>query len=126
LRSVRPERVASLIRQELARLLLFESKDPGLAGIVLTDARVSADLRIAWIRYQLHDASEEGRAVAREGLSRASRFLRSSLKDRLSLRIMPELRFEYDDRSGAGSEIEAILRQVRGADGDGGQGGQAR
>ena len=50
MKTVRPERVASMIRQELARILLFETKDPGLQEIVVTGARVSADLRIAWSR----------------------------------------------------------------------------
>ena len=112
MRTVRPERVASMIRQELARLLLFETKDPGLQGIVLTGARVSADLRIAWVTYQLHDPSPTGRSVASDGLLRAAGFLRGSLKSRLSMRMVPELRFEYDDRAHAAERIEAILREV--------------
>jgi ribosome-binding factor A len=101
-----------MIRQELARMLLFESKDPGLQGIVLTGARVSADLRIAWVTYQLHDVSPSGRAAAAEGLARAVGFLRGSLKNRLSMRMVPELRFEFDDRAHAAERIDAILKEV--------------
>ncbi len=112
MRTVRPERVASMIRQELARILLFETKDPGLQEIVVTGARVSADLRIAWVTYQLHDTSPTGRSQASEGLARAAGFLRSSLKNRLSMRMVPELRFEFDDRAHASERIDAILKEV--------------
>jgi ribosome-binding factor A len=112
MRTVRPERVASMIRQELARMLLFETKDPGLQGIVLTGARVSTDLRIAWVTYQLHDTSDSGRSAAADGLARASGFLRGNLKSRLSMRMVPELRFEFDDRAHAVERIDAILKEV--------------
>ena len=112
MRTVRPERVAAMIRQELARIVLFETKDPGLQGIVLTGARVSADLRVAWVTYQLHDTSPTGRSEAIEGLARAAGFLRSSLKSKLSMRMVPELRFEFDDRAHAAERIDAILKEV--------------
>jgi ribosome-binding factor A len=101
-----------MIRQELARMLLFETKDPRLQGIVLTEARVSADLRIAWVTYQLHDASDSGRSAATEGLASASGFLRGSLKTRLAMRMVPELRFEFDDRAHASERIDSILKEV--------------
>jgi ribosome-binding factor A len=112
MRSIRPERVASLIRQELARVLLFETKDPGLMGIVLTGARVSPDLRVAWITYQLHDTSMTGREAAERGLARAGGYLRGCLKGKLAMKVLPELRFEFDKHSVAAERIDAILRDV--------------
>jgi len=108
-RGTRPERVASLIRQELASALLLESKDPGLDGIVLTSARVSADLRVAWIRYQLMDHAPEARVRAEEGLRRASGYLRGLMRRRLTMRTLPELRFEFDERGEAARRVGEIL-----------------
>jgi len=118
-RSVRPERVASVIREEIASAILFESKDPGLKGISVTAVRVSADLRIAWVSYQVHDSSPGGCLAAQKGLVRATSYLRSCLRSRLRLRILPELRFEMDDRLDAAQRIEEILGEMEGSGGAG-------
>jgi ribosome-binding factor A len=110
--------VASAIRQELAKMLLLELKDPALGGVVVTGARVSRDLRVAWISYELHDDSEAGRVRAAGGLRRAAPFMRSSLTRVLRMRFMPELRFEYDERARAAERIDRILEQAPRPGGD--------
>ncbi len=115
----RPERLASAIRQEVARMLLTESKDPGLLGLVVTGARVSADLRIAWLSYELRDDTDEGRARAKDALGRASGYLRHEIMRRLSLRLLPDLRFEYDDRMRVVEKLAAVMRDIPPDDPDG-------
>ena len=121
----RKERVASAIRQEVAIMLLTETKDPGLQGVVVTGARVTPDLRYVFLTYELHDDSESGRAHASQALQRAEGWLRRHIGRRLRLRIVPELRFQFDDRIHAVQKISSILGDLDTpkTPGDDGQGG---
>ena len=127
MKGIRPERIASAVREIVATALLTESKDPGLEGIVVTGARVSADLRVAWVTYHLHDDSPDGRDRASRALDRARGFLRGLLVRGISSRTIPELRFEFDEKMGAVERIQSILRDVlppTGGPGREGEGGE--
>ena len=73
-----------------------------------TDVRVTSDLKLAriWVRH-LAAAPDPREVLA--GLARATPFLRAKLGERLALRWVPELRFEYDRLSDEAARIERLL-----------------
>ncbi len=114
-RSRRMERLDELIRQEIARLISEEVKDPRVGFVTVMDARVSPDLRHARVYVSvLGDEGEKRQGV--NALQRAGGFLRGRLGRVLEMKYLPELRFELDRSLERASRIEEILDRVRPAD----------
>jgi len=112
--SGRVERVAELIKRELADIFQRKIKDPRLQESVVSQARLSSDLRVAWISLSHYDADEE---TIRAALEKAKGFIRRELSARLSLRHSPELRFEMDRGPQQLMEMTQRLRKLRIEDG---------
>ncbi len=108
-------------------LLAREVHDPGIGFVTITRVKVSPDLQLARAYYtQLGD--EKARKDTRLALDRATPFLRRQIGQRLRLRRVPELRFEFDESVEKQDRIEKILldlkeeRERRGNGGDGADG----
>ena len=109
---IRPEKVAHLMRREVADILERKLRDPGLVSTVtVTDVQVTHDLSFAKIFVTVL-GDEKARAQAMEALKRATGFVRHELGDRLELREVPELRFEYDVSLDRGHRVEDLLRKI--------------
>jgi len=113
----RRDRVAYLIRAELARLLLHEARDPRLQTVTLTAVRVSPDLRLAHVHFRTLTPEAAPREAER-ALRRATPFLRRALGHALAMRVTPELRFEYDTTPDTARRIDALLDEVHGPEHD--------
>lgn len=108
----RAQRVGDLLRRELALMLLKEVKDPRVQGVVtVMEVSVSRDLRSAKVMVSVA-GGEEAKAGAMAGLARAAGFLRRSLGRRLTIKRVPELRFELDRSLDYQEEMERLLRSV--------------
>ncbi len=101
----RPERVAEQIRDDLARMLREEVRDPEVGFVTLTDVVLSDDLRHARVFVSI--LGDEARALA--ALDRARSFLRHSLAQQGHLRYTPDLRFVVDRSASTGFRIERLL-----------------
>jgi ribosome-binding factor A len=107
----RADRVADLIRMEMADLLLKHVRDPRIGFLTITGVKMTDDLRTAkvfFVEMGKDECSEEVLA----GLRRASGFLRGELGRRLKLRFAPELLFEYDSSFAYGNRIERLLSEI--------------
>jgi len=107
----RGERVADLIRAELARALREEVRDPLLGFVTLTAVRLSSDLRSARVYISVLDRDAERTLAA---LRRATPFLRRTLAHGAGLRFTPDLRFVFDPSLATGSRIDELLREAHG------------
>jgi len=107
----RPDRVGDLIRSELSVQLTRHVRDPGVRHVTVTHVRMSKDLQQARVFYTGPDATGERRETAR-ALRRARPFLRRQLGQRLQLRHVPELRFEYDDSVERQSRMARLFEQI--------------
>lgn len=104
----RPERVAALVQETLARALTTRVKDPRVGFVTVTAVDVSPDYSYATVKVSvLGDEEEKTRAM--EGLESASGFLRSILARTLDLRTTPELRFFLDRGIEHAARINRIL-----------------
>jgi ribosome-binding factor A len=110
----RSTRVAESIREELASLLSTELSDPRLEGVVVSEVRLSDDLKVAKVLFRLLrlDATTDDQTRAKAGLERATGLLRREITDRLSLRHAPELRFVYDAGQDARLRVEELLHEI--------------
>ena len=134
----RLNRINDLVQKELMDILKRESNDPRLNNLNVTGVEVSRDLSVAKIYYtdfisvgyvKLSESSESEensdknsdnnlkRKSVKKALDKASGFLRRELARRCDLRKTPELRFIYDKSIDQGSNIEGILRSVKGSEG---------
>src|ERR1700758_5621182 len=107
----RPERVADLIRAELALLLTREVHDPGIGFVTLTRVQISPDLQTARVYFTtLGDAA--ARRSSAKALERATPFLRRQIGSRLRLKRTPALTFFYDESIAGQDRIEQLLNDI--------------
>ena len=110
---IRPERVAHLMRREIADILENKLDDPRLSGKVVsvTDVEVTQDLSVARVYVSV---LEEGalRADALDALHSAAGFVRHELAPKLNLREVPEIRFIHDPSIERGARVEELLRKI--------------
>lgn len=113
----RAERVADALQREIAVLIREEMGDPRVNFINITGVDVSRDLAAAKVHVNYVDAREkEERAAGVKVLNGASGFLRTKLAKRMQLRIVPSLKFIYDDSGRRGQELSALIDSALAAD----------
>ncbi len=111
----RSERVAEQVKDVLAVALLREIQDPRLQNISIMAVHVSEGLelaRIFWLPLLEGSMSERDKKRAERAFETATPFLRGKLAKALKLRIVPELRFEYDDATEHGRHMEELIQSV--------------
>jgi ribosome-binding factor A len=107
----RADRVADLIRAEIADILLKEVADPRVRLVSITGVKVSDDLRSARIFF-VEMGQDELRPETESGMKRVAGFLKKELGKRLQLRYVPELVFAYDTSFAYGSRIDRLLTEI--------------
>lgn len=111
--SRRAERVAEGIREEVARFLSTEAKDPRIQGLVtVTAVEVPPDLRTARVFVSIMGSDEEKRSTI-EGLDSLAGYLRGTLARILRLRFAPEIEFRIDPSIERAARIETLLSRIK-------------
>lgn len=110
-------RVADFVRDELAKIIQREMRDPRVGMVSVNEVTVSRDLAFA----DVYVSSIEARtAKEREELigvlNKAAGFFRSELAKRHSMRTTPKPRFHYDEMVERGPELEALIDFAVGSD----------
>lgn len=113
----RSERVAGLLRRELAQLIQMEIKDPGVGLVSVSDVEVSRDLAHAKVFVTVFDPGKAADSI--RALKRAAGFLRSRLGSELKMRNIPELHFVHDDSVETGQRLDDLIEKAVRADRDG-------
>ncbi|MDK9431428.1 30S ribosome-binding factor RbfA [Gallibacterium anatis] len=109
----RAQRVAQEIKKEIAVILQREVKDPRIGMVTVSDVEVSKDLAYAKIFVTfLFDEDEQQIEQGMEGLHNASPYIRSLLGKAMRLRIVPELRFVYDNSLVEGMRMSNLVTKV--------------
>ena len=108
----RIERVNSLIRQEISELLQRQVKDPRLGDfIAVTEVTTSPDMRQAKV-YVSRMCSQEEKQETLNALAAASSFIRKELYNRVRLRHIPFLTFEWDDSIERGDRLSQLIDKI--------------
>jgi len=117
----RARRLAKRISEIVATAIEYEIKDPRLAGVTITDAKVTNDLHDATLYYTVLGSSldeEPDYAGAEVGLSKATGVLRSKVGAALGVRFTPTLAFARDTVPDTANRMEELLARARAADED--------
>ncbi len=110
--SVRRQRVAEQMQEEISSLIAKGLKDPRIGFVTITSVDISADLKRAWV-YFCTSGTDADRERSQQGLQSSSGYIRRMLGKRLRLRNIPEFEFKYDESLDRGNQIETILSEVR-------------
>lgn len=109
----RVERVASLLKQEISRVILYELADPRMGFITVTGVKVSADLQKAVVYVSVLGSPAEIRTTLR-GLQHARGHIQELVSQRAILRYTPRLTFVYDESVAGTNRITQKLKEVLG------------
>ncbi|MFW5926558.1 MAG: 30S ribosome-binding factor RbfA [Wenzhouxiangella sp.] len=108
----RSERVAGLLRRELADILQHEFEYEIPAGLIsLTDVEVSRDLSHAKVYIAVLEIEQAPEIM--QFLNEHAGKVRHQLGKRIRLRLTPGLKFIHDTSSESGERIEQLLAAAR-------------
>jgi len=105
----RSERVSSQLQREIATIIQTELKDPRLGFVTVNEARVARDLSVAKVYVSIIKGNDEENMLV---LNRAVPFIRHALGHRLKMRVIPELKFIFDDSIKKGMELSDLISNL--------------
>ena len=108
----RMERLAHQLQQEIAMIIHRELKDPRLGFVTITRIELSIDLRYAKVLYSCL-GDEEERQRSQDALDHSTRFVRTMIKKRFRLKIIPEIAFRYDASIEGSIAMADTLEQLK-------------
>ena len=108
----RPERLGEAIREEVARMVGFELKDPRLGLVTVTRVEVSPDLTHARVYVGVFGAEPE-RRKSLEALRRPRASSAASSPVGCAIRQVPEIDFRYDKGLDATERVARLLDEDR-------------
>ena len=107
----RPEKVAELVREEIVQIVGYELEDPRLAGVTVTDVRMSENLREARV-YVTVEGDDSEAAQAMRALGHAAPYVRRQLATSLSLRHAPQIFFVRDTVEERANRVDRLLTEI--------------
>lgn len=107
--NMRAERVGEQMKKELMDIINNKLKDPRVGFLTITDVQPTNDLSLAKVYFTVLGNDKE-RKDTFKGLEKATGFLKSELGQRMRLRIITELQFEYDESIEYGNRIEQLIQ----------------
>ncbi|TDL97774.1 30S ribosome-binding factor RbfA [Macrococcus brunensis] len=109
--SMRSERVGEQLKKELSEVINQKMKNPNIGFVTVTEVEVTGDLSQATV-YVTVLGEEKERQKSLEALEKSKGFMRSEIAHRMDLRIVPELKFQYDESIDYGNKIERMIADL--------------
>lgn len=109
----RTQRVSQELQKEIAIILQREIKDPRLGMVTVSGVDISRDL--AYAKVFVTFLNDEDPDVVQQGLkvlNDATGFIRSLIGKAMRLRIVPELKFMYDQSLVEGMRMSSLVSEV--------------
>ena len=117
----RAKRLAKRISTIVATAIEYEIKDPRLAGVTITDAKVTGDLHDATLYYTVLGRSldeEPDYVGVATALESAKGVLRTKVGAGTGVKFTPTLAFVRDTGPDAANRMAELLARARAADAD--------
>jgi ribosome-binding factor A len=108
--SGRPHRLAELLRERLALILLQKCADPRLQELTLTRVEMSPDLRQAKVYYETRPNADETRL--HRALDKAMGFIKQEVARENIFRLMPEIIFTPDRGLDEAERLEQLFHKA--------------
>lgn len=109
--NMRAERVGEQMKQEVMDIVNNKVKDPRIGFLTITDVQLTNDLSIATIHLTVLGNDKQIEDTFK-GLEKAKGFIKSEIGSRMRLRIVPEIKFEYDESIDYGNKIERMIQDL--------------
>lgn len=109
--SIRTERVASLLKEEIGGILIREFRDPAYGFTTVTDVRMTPDLKIAKVYFSVFggpDVKSKTMAMLEEQKSH----IRGQVGSHLRLKFTPTLQFFLDDTLDHVDRINTLIKKI--------------
>jgi ribosome-binding factor A len=117
----RPQRLAEGIREEVAKIVASELKDPRLGFVTITRVELTSDLGHAKVHFGVLGGEKE-RESTLAALRSATGFVRREVGRRLRIYHSPEIDFRYDKGLDATERVARLLSESQAAAPDAGDG----
>ena len=105
------ERVADMLREEIAVIVAYELDDPRIASASVTEVKLSENLRDASV-YILVEGTDEDAGSALGALRHAAPYIRRQLISSLNIRHAPDLHFVRDIVEERALKVDRILEEL--------------
>jgi ribosome-binding factor A len=109
--SIRTERVASVIKERIAAILVHDYNDPALGFITVTDVRMTPDLKIARVYFSIF-GSEEVQTKAMKMLEGEKQHIRGLVASHVQLKFAPTLQFYQDHTMDEVDKINRLINKI--------------
>ncbi|HEB60131.1 MAG TPA: 30S ribosome-binding factor RbfA [Gammaproteobacteria bacterium] len=108
----RTRRINEQMQRELAQLIQQEIKDPRLGMVTVSAVEVTRDLSLARVFVSVLGKESEEVDEVLAILDRAGGFLRHELGQRMKLRTIPKLRFQFDKSIIEGNRLSSLIDEA--------------
>ena len=109
--SIKTERLGNVLLKEISNILMTEIRDEDIKFVTITHVELSSDLSYAKVYCTVLDESNKEKIL--HDLNEAKGFIKSMLiKRKIEMRIIPELKFVYDESIDYGDRIENIIKEI--------------
>jgi len=111
-------RVAPFLQREIA-IAVHGMRDPRLGMVTITRVTLNEDMSVATAHWTVLGDLKQ-RSLSGKALASATSMIVASYAKSLHMRILPQLRFAYDDDEEKRHRMDDLIRQARTTDTDGG------
>ncbi len=105
------------LRRILAEAVTTQVQDPRIGFVTISEVRMNRDNTVAKVFFTVM-GDEDDRATTLAGLKSCRGFLRQQIGDQLRMRLLPELRFIYDDSLDRSFRLDELLSAPSKLEGD--------
>ena len=109
--SIRTERVASVIKERIAEILIHDYNDPANGFITVTDVKMSPDLKIAKVYFSVF-GNEGVQSKAMKMLESEKQHLRGLVASHVRLKFAPALQFYLDHTLEEADRINRLINKI--------------
>ena len=109
--SIRTERVASLIKEEIGAILIREYRDRLHGFMTVTDVKMTPDLKIARVYFSIF-GSPDVRQKSMDLLEDDKSHFRQIVGSHLRMKFIPSLQFYLDDTMDHVDRINTLIKKI--------------
>lgn len=108
--SVRNQKIASLIKEELSLIFLYKLQDPALGLVTITEVKLTPDYKLAKVYLSVYE--KEQREVILEKVNNIKGMIRSEIASKINLRFVPDFSFYIDDTIDYVEKMEDLFKKI--------------
>lgn len=112
----RIKRLGQQMARDISEVLIYEMKDPHIKLVTVTGVEVASDLATAKVFVSVMLDSIEAREGIVGRLNNAAGFVRIKIKDKMTIKRVPTLKFILDNSIERGVRVCSLIEKVRSED----------